>query len=244
MLVSVIIITLNEAKNLETIIKNVKNAAQFPSGNKVPIEIIVSDGGSTDGTPEIAKRIADKVIVGPKGRYLQLNTGANRAKGSILVFLHADTILPKGAIIRILAKFKNPNIVGGCFKKYWNWNPTVKRSSFLRFANYWWQGLGNWLVNLLRIFPGDNVIFVRELIFKELGGFQPLWICEDFDFSHRLKTYGKKRIAYIRTAVLTSTRRYEKFGFFHTIFLWFRIYWTWRLGLSQKRIKTMLKDVY
>jgi len=241
MLVSIIVITLNEAKNIEETIEKARIAARFPSGNTVPIEIIVSDGGSTDGTLEIARKVADKVITGPSGRCTQLNAGANQAKGDILLFLHADTILPEGAIIRILYRLRNPKLIGGGFKKHWNWNPLVKRSSFLRFANFWWQGLGNWLVRLLRTFPGDNAIFVRKSIYKELKGFRLLWICEDFDFSRRLKKYGKKRFIYIHSAVLTSTRRYEKSGFFYINVIWFRIYWLWRLGMSQERLKVKFR---
>lgn len=237
MLVSIIIITLNEAENIEETIKKARLAARFPSGNVVPIEIIVSDGGSTNGTLEIAQKIADKLIIGPRGRYLQLNRGAKQAKGDILLFLHADTILPEGAIIRIIYELENPNIIGGGFKKYWNWNPNVKLSSFLKFASFLWQGLGNWLVRLLKTFPGDNAIFVRKSIYEELKGFQSLWICEDFDFSRRLKKLGKKRFIYIRSAVLTSTRRYEKCGFLYINLVWFWIYWLWRLGMSQKRLK-------
>jgi glycosyltransferase involved in cell wall biosynthesis len=240
MLVSIIIITFNEAERIKKAIKNARLAARFLSGNEVPIEIIVSDGGSTDDTSEIAKETADKVIIGPRGKSHQLNAGAKQANGDILVFLHADTILPKGAIIRILDKLQNLYTVGGCFKKYWNWTPGIKRSSLVKFANYYWQGLGNWLVCLLKTFPGDNIIFVRKSIYKELKGFQPLWICEDFDFSRRLKKYGKKRIAYIRSPVLTSTRRYETYGYLYTIFLWFWIYWSWRFGSSQKRIKAIV----
>jgi len=241
MLVSIIIITLNEAENIEETIEKARLAAHCPSGNKIPIEIIVSDGGSTDGTLEIAKKIADEVLIGPRGRYLQLNTGAKQAKGDILIFLHADTILPEGAIMRILYKLRNPNAIGGGFKKYWDWSPIVKRSSFLKFASFWWQGLGNWLVRLLRTFPGDNAIFVRKSIYEEIKGYQPLWICEDFDFSRRLKKYGKKRFIYIRSAVLTSTRRYEKYGFLYINLVWFWIYWLWRLGMSQKRLKVKFK---
>jgi glycosyltransferase involved in cell wall biosynthesis len=237
MIVSIIIITLNEKENLEKTIENIHLAAKFPSGKKVPFEIIISDGGSINGTLEIAKKLADKVIIGPKGRSLQLNKGVKHAKGDILLFLHADTIIPEGAILRILHELRNPNVIGGGFKKNWNWNPKVKRSSFLKFANYIWQGLGNWLVRLLRTFPGDNAIFVRRSIYEELNGFRPLWICEDFDFSRRLKKYGRKNYIYIRSAVLTSTRRYENFGFFHVNLTWFWIYWLWRLGMSQERLK-------
>ena len=242
MIVSIIIITLNEIENIEETIHKVRLAARFPSGKVLPIEIIVSDGGSTDGTIELAKKLADKVIIGPKRRYLQLNAGVKHARGEVLLFLHADTFLPKGAIIRIINRLKNPNIIGGGFKKNWNWNPMLKRSSFLKFAAFWWQGLGNWLVRLLRTFPGDNAIFVRKSIYEEIKGFRPLWICEDFDFSRRLKKYSKDRFICIHSAVLTSTRRYEKYGFFYVNLYWFWIYWFWRLGMSQKQLKVKFKN--
>jgi len=244
MLVSIIIITLNEAENIELTIKQARLAAIFSLGKSIPIEIIVSDGGSTDGTLEIAQKLADKVLKGPRGRYLQLNAGAKQANGDILLFLHADTILPKDAIIRIFYRSGDAKVIGGGFKKDWNWNPKVKRSSFLKFVNYWWQGLGNWLVRLLRTFPGDNAIFVRKSIYKEINGFRPLWICEDFDFSRRLKKYGKRRFIYIPSPVLTSTRRYEKHGFFYTNFIWFWIYWLWRLGMSQERLRVKFKKYF
>jgi rSAM/selenodomain-associated transferase 2 len=244
MTVSIIIITLNEVGNIEETISKVREAARFPSGKALSIEIIVSDGGSTDGTIELAKKLVEKVLIGPKGRHLQLNAGAKQARGDTLLFLHADTILPKGAIIRINQRLKNPNIIGGGFKKNWNWNPTVKRSFCFKFATFWWQGLGNWLVRLLRTFPGDNAIFIRKSIYKELKGFRPLWICEDFDFSCRLKKYGKDRFICINSAVLTSTRRFEKYGFFYVNFYWFWIYWFWRFGMSQKRLKERFKNKF
>jgi glycosyltransferase involved in cell wall biosynthesis len=242
MLVSIIIITLNEAEYIKETVEKARLAAQFPSGKVSPIEIIISDGGSTDGTLEIVKEVADQVITSPIGRYKQLNKGSEIANGDILLFLHADTILPKGAILLIIDRLRNPNVVGGGFKKYWNWNPKVERSPILKFIFYWWQGLGNWLVRLLRTFPGDNAIFIRKSIYEKLNGYRPLWICEDFDFSRRLKKYGKKRFIYIRSAVFTSTRRFVKYGFFHTIMTWFQIYWLWRLGMSQKRLKTKFKN--
>ncbi|MHA1914178.1 MAG: TIGR04283 family arsenosugar biosynthesis glycosyltransferase [Promethearchaeota archaeon] len=237
MLVSIIIITLNEADTIEDTIKHARLAARFPSGKVVPIEIIVSDGGSTDNTFEIARSFADKVIIGPRGRYLQLNKGAKQAQGDILLFLHADTLLPDGAIIRILSRLKDSNVIGGGFKKYWNWNPDVGLSSLVKFVAFWWQGLDSWLVRLLRTFPGDNAVFVRKLYFEEINGFRPFWICEDFDFSYRLKKYGKKRFIYIRSATLTSTRRFERYGFFSVVFTWMRIYWFWRFGLSQEALR-------
>ncbi|TFG15179.1 MAG: glycosyltransferase [Promethearchaeota archaeon] len=237
MVISIIIITLNEIENIEKTIEMAKNSAKMSSGSVIPIEIIVSDGGSEDGTIEIAKELADKVVIGPRGRYLQLNTGAKLAEADILLFLHADTLLPKGAILRIVHQLKDPNLIGGGFKKNWNWKPYVKRSSFLKFMNYFWEAMGNWLVRVFKSFPGDNAIFVRKNVFDEIKGFKPLWICEDFDFSRRLKKYGKHRIIYFPFPVLTSTRRFEKYGFFKVVFMWHLIYFLWRLGMSANRLR-------
>ena len=223
-IISIIIITLNEADNLKQTILAARNAALIGERSSIPIEIIVSYGGSNDGTIEIAKTIADKVIISQSERFRQLNAGAKASKGDVLLFLHADILLPKGALLRIYRELKNANIVGGGFKKNWYWSSQVKRSYFLKFMNYWWQGLGNWLVRLLKTFPGDNAIFVRKRVFEESNGFSHLWICEDFDFIRRLKRYGRKRIRYIGSTVLTSTRRFERYGFFNTIFSWFFIY--------------------
>jgi len=200
MFISVIIITLNEAENLKSTIMSVKKSAQLGSDKSIPIEIIVSDGGSNDGTVNIAKSLADNVIIGPKGRYKQLNAGARASKGDVLLFLHADTILPKGALLRIYYNLKTTNAIGGGFRKYWNWSPKVKRASFLKFMSYWWQLVGNWLVDLFKNFPGDNAIFVRKNIFNKLNGFSQMWICEDFDFSSRMKRYGKQSILRRRTS--------------------------------------------
>ncbi|MFX0071069.1 MAG: glycosyltransferase family 2 protein [Candidatus Hermodarchaeota archaeon] len=237
MLISIIIITLNEVDNLASTIHSVREAAKIESGRNYPIEIIVSDGGSSDGTLELAEKLADKVINVSRSRYSQLNAGANEANGNILLFLHADTLLPKDALLRILLRLKNPKIVGGGFIKKWNWSNGIRRTSFLNFMNYIWQGFGNWLVWLLKIFPGDNAIFVRKTIFNDLNGYSPLWICEDFDFSYRLKKYGNKRIICILSAVLTSTRRFERYGFLPTIWIWIWIFLFWRFGMNQSQLK-------
>ena len=237
MLISIIIITLNEIENLEKTITAVRLAAQYNLDHPIPIELIVSDGGSKDGTIEVAQKLADKVVIGQPNRSNQLNKGAEIAQGDVLLFLHADTLLPENAFIWIMQNLKDPAKIGGGFKKNWNWNPNLKRSSFLKFINYFWEGMGNWLVRLLKSFPGDNAIFVRKQIFEDLNGFKSLWICEDFDFSHRLKKFGKRKIVYIPSAVLTSTRRFEKYGFTRIIMIWFFIYWLWRFGMTQDRLR-------
>lgn len=237
MIVSIIIITLNEADTLRQTILAARNATKSSSNYSIPIEIIVSDGGSKDGTIDIARELADKIIIAPKGRYIQLNEGAHASKGDVLLFLHSDTLLPIGGILRIASTLKDTTLIGGGFKKNWYWNPRIKRTSFIKFLGNFWEGLGNWLVDLFKTFPGDNAIFVRKKIFNELEGFAPLWICEDFDFSKRLKKCGKKHIAYIRSPVLTSARRFERYGFIKVLYMWFFIYFFWRFGMDAERLK-------
>jgi cellulose synthase/poly-beta-1,6-N-acetylglucosamine synthase-like glycosyltransferase len=219
------------------------------------MEIIVSDGGSNDNTAEIAKKLADKVIIGPRSRYKQLNSGGYASNGKFLLFLHADTNLPEAAILKICNKLKSKDLIGGAFKKNWNWKPDVKRTSFINFATWFWQSMGNWLVRSFKAFPGDNAIFVRREAFIAINGYAPLWICEDFDFIKRLKKYCKKnpingttkkkvyqKLIIIDQAVLTSTRRFEKYGFFKIIYLWFLIYFFWRFGMSQEKLKSHFQN--
>ncbi|MEJ2250068.1 MAG: glycosyltransferase [Candidatus Lokiarchaeota archaeon] len=251
MLLSVIIITLNEEKNLKRTIISARESAKFNDGRSFPIEIIVSDGGSTDKTLEIAKKFADQVINAPRGRYKQLNTAVEEANGDVLIFLHADTILPKTGLLQVAYRLKKDKaLIGGGFKKYWDWPSNVKLTSFIKGCNYFFAGIGNWALRLDKNFPGDNAIFVRKEIFKELDGYSEMWILEGFDFSRKMKRYTKKqskwprfchnlkRIAYTRPAVLTSTRRFETEGFFRVWLSWVIIYFFWRIvKMPQFRIR-------
>ncbi len=246
MLISVIIITLNEEASIARTIDSIKNGAKLKNGRSIPIEIIVSDGGSKDNTLPIANRLANKIIVSKNpSRCSQLNQGARISEGDVLLFLHADTILPDGAIIRIVKKMQNPRYSGGGFEKDWSWNSNIQVSSFIKFSTWFWQSMGNWLVRVFYTFPGDNAIFIRNSIFKQLNGYRTLWICEDFDLMLRLKKYSKKnsyKLACIGFSVLTSTRRMEKYGFFKTVFLWFMIYFLWRFGMNPERIKVVFQN--
>lgn len=242
MIISVIIITLNEREYIQGSIESIKRAIKYMSQKRLEVEIIISDGGSTDGTLEIAKNLADKVISSPKGRFLQLNNGVTEANGDILLFLHADTILPKEAILYIVYNMRNPRILGGGFEKKWEWSSNAKLSYFLKIAVYLWTEIGNFLVRELNTFPGDNAIFVRKDAFLDLRGFAPLWICEDFDFMLRLKKYSRKKgkkIICVKKHVRTSARRFEKYGFFKIVVKWYVIYFVWRLGISLKDLKSI-----
>lgn len=241
-LISIIIITLNEERTIESTLIALKRSIEKIKDYKGDAEIIVSDGGSTDDTQIIAKRFADKIITANKGRSNQLNAGALAAKGNYYLFLHADTILPSDGIIRLYNNLKSGEYVGGGFKKYWQWRRDLARSSFVKLLSYLWQGIGNWIVRLVKIYPGDNAIFVRSDIFEALNGFSNMWICEDLDFTKRLKKFGKERIAYIRSPVYTSTRRYEKYGFIRLNIIWFFIFVYWSLGITISKLRVIFKN--
>lgn len=244
MLVSVIVITLNEANNIKEVIQSVKSASELSSGKLSNIEIILSDGGSVDGTIGIVSDLVDKVIKSPKGRYNQLNYGARSANGDVLLFLHGDTLLPLHAILLIKYVLKNSKILGGGFKKTWKWNPYINVPAPIQVIRKIWEALGNWASVSLKIIPGDNAIFIRKNSFKALHGFSPLLICEDLDFIRRLKKYAKKKngkITCVRAAVKTSARRLEKFGLFKTISNWFSLFLLWRLGLSHSKLNQKYK---
>ncbi len=168
------------------------------------LEILVVDGGSRDATPEVARARGIPVLASPRGRALQQNAGAARARGEVLVFLHADVRLPSGwreDVRRILA---DPQVVGGGFpKRYQPCGPSLAASAWLQ--NRIRSGL-------LGDFVGTNAIFVRSRVFRELGGFPEVPLLEDVLFSDRMKGRGPVRLA--RHPVTVSARKYHAEGAF------------------------------
>ncbi len=199
--ISIIIPTLNEAVNIERSLASIAKA----ENNAKNIEVIVVDGGSADRTVAIAKSMGAKVISGTLGKANQMNLGASLATGEILVFLHADTVLPTGfeqAIRKILI---NPKTIAGAFK--------LKID-----GSGWGLRLVEWGVNrrsqIFQMPYGDQAIFIKFPIFQSLGGFAQLPIMEDFDLILRLKKIGQIAIAPL--SVTTSDRRWQKLGIFRT----------------------------
>lgn len=255
-IISVIIITLNEERTLGNCISSLKEAAQFPSKKRrIPIEIIVSDGGSKDKTLDIAKNFADVILRSSPGRYLQCNTGANIAKSENLLFLHSDTFLTPSSLLQVVHFLNNPAFIGGAFSKKWFWSQDFIPSSFMKFAVFIFQGIGNLVTRTFRAYPADNAIFIRKKYFNNLNGFSQMWMCEGFDLCRRMKKdtinlnitkrrshWNKKGFARIYTShACTSTRRFEEFGFFRTLFKWTLILIFWRLGMPQNKLKHVFK---
>jgi len=223
MRVSVVIPTLNEAANIAQTLSLVRQAGEG--------ELIVVDGGSSDGVCEIAQRQADLVITAPRGRAKQMNAGARAATGQVLLFLHADTVLP-GKFSELLQRaLDDPTVVGGRFD--------------VRLDAVGWQfrmieTLMNVRSRLSRISTGDQAMFVRREVFLALGGFPELELMEDIEFSRRLKRRGK--IACLRARVLTSARRWQRDGVFRTIGLMWTLRLAYFLGVSPKQLKAFYAD--
>jgi rSAM/selenodomain-associated transferase 2 len=180
-------------------------------------EVIVVDGGSTDGTPALAASGADLVIESPRGRALQMNAGAARARGDVLLFLHADTLLPEGADRCVLQA-----LAGG--RRWGRFDVRIAgRSPWLMLI----AALMNLRSRLSSIATGDQALFVERRLFDQLGGFAPMPLMEDVEFSRRLRSTG--RPSCLRERVLTSGRRWETRGVWRTVFLMWRLRWRyWR----------------
>lgn len=191
--VTVVIPTLNEADRIGETIGGLEG-----SGVR---EVIVVDGGSSDRTVEIAKSMGARVFLESANRGRQQNLGAAHAKGEILLFLHADTSLPRGFADQVRTTLGEPGVIGGAFR-------------FKLDAQGWQLRLVEVVVGLrCRIFGlpyGDQAIFVRQDTFLAIGGFGALPVMEDFDLIRRLKRIGRVKLA--RGAAVTSARRWLREG--------------------------------
>jgi rSAM/selenodomain-associated transferase 2 len=217
MTVSVIVPTLNEARVLATTLARVRATA--------PHQIIVVDGGSSDDTVHVATGLADAVLTAARGRATQMNAGAAGASGDVLVFLHADTVVPSTFVAAIEAACSDAAIVGGRF------DVDLVPSSPLIWLTGW---LMNQRSRLTRIATGDQAIFVRRETFTALGGFADIPLMEDIDLSRRLTRAG--RVACLRERVTTSSRRWRANGVVRTILLMWTLRVLYFLGVSPTRL--------
>lgn len=208
------------ARTLEAIRRGAPNA-----------EIVVVDGGSIDRSAAIAESIADAVLSTPRGRARQMNAGAHAAHGDALVFVHADTIVPSSFAVDIETALSKPAVVGGRFDLQLD-------SSALPFRII--GALISLRSRISRTGTGDQAIFVRRDIFDRLGGFPDLELCEDLDFTRRLKRAGP--VACLRSRVITSARRWNQGGLVRTVLRMWLVRAMYLIGVSPTHLKRIYPD--
>ena len=203
----------------------------LPAALAVADEVVVSDGGSRDGTVEVAHRLGPQVVSGPPGRGGQHNRGAAASAADVLLFLHADTTLPPcgaEAVRQAIAA----GATGGAF--------------FVRFdVDRATQRFGAWLINrrtkVLRLPLGDQAQFATREVFERLGGFRDWPILEDLDFAQRLRRLGG--MVLINQPVTTGARRFVEQGAPRTVATNWLIWLLFFAGVSPHRLGRLYRQI-
>ena len=194
--ISIIIPILNEAKILEKTLSQLRSEHEYH-------ELIIVDGGSTDGSIPIAENYG-KVLTSVRGRAKQLNAGAAAATGDILIFLHADIWLEPGALAAVETALSSGYIGGGFQQKI------DGKSILYRMIEI----AGNIRGRYLKVFYGDSGIFLTRTDFERIGGFPEIPILEEMEFSKDLRRLGKTTL--VSPCIHISARRWETRGIVRT----------------------------
>lgn len=210
-MLSVVIPTLNEEDSIGLTLAALQRLRA--DGN----EVLLVDGGSMDGTVEMAEGLVDRVITGHRGRASQMNAGAEAARGDVLWFVHADTLVPVDAH-EVIAHA----LMSG---RHWGRFSVDLDAPGMVFR------LIAWFMNrrscMTGIATGDQAPFVRRALFVEVGGFPSIPLMEDVALSRALR--DRSPPACLRRRVRTSARRWERYGVWNTILLMWRLrYAYWR----------------
>jgi rSAM/selenodomain-associated transferase 2 len=226
-MLSIIIPTLNEQSQIAATLSNVARAA-------ADAEIVVADGGSTDGTRYIVTAEGRARWVScERGRGAQMNAGASASAGDVLLFLHADTRLPDGAQALIARALADPRVIAGNFTV--RFEPGGPVPAFF-----------SWCYNIrskCKVFYGDSAIFVRRDAFEKLGGYRCARIMEDLELVGRLRKSG--RLHTIRDGVvISSSRRFSSLrSGLGALLLWSWLHILFYCGVSQEALERRYPSV-
>ena len=216
--VSVIIPTLNEAPRVRDLL------GDLAAGPELELELIVADGGSADGTLELARPLADLALATGRGRAVQMNAGARTARGVYLWFLHADTRVSPEALEALGAAC-------GAGARWGRFDVRLSgRQPLLRLV----ERLMNLRSCLTGIATGDQGIFVTRADFEAAGGYQEIPLMEDIALSKALRRRAQPLC--LRTPIETSSRRWEERGLLRTILLMWRLRLAYALGADPRRL--------
>jgi rSAM/selenodomain-associated transferase 2 len=214
---SVIIPALNEAENIGAVVAAARRAE--------PCEVIVVDGGSKDGTAELAAHAGATVLASPPGRGLQQRLGAEQAQGEVLLFLHADTRLPGNYPAIVAEVLAHAGVAGGAFRFRLD-EPGLGFRLIERLVD--------WRCRLFELPYGDQAIFVRANFLKQIGGYPALPIMEDYELVRRLKRIGSIVVA--NEQAITSARRWRKLGSLQAAITNIGCLTAYKLGVSAETI--------
>ena len=190
---SIIVPVFNEAPLIRPFLRHLRERAP-------EAEIIVADGGSSDGTAELARDFCDQLVSSKPNRAVQMNLGVRGASGDVFWFVHADAEVPQKCLNEICRMLNDPTVVGGFFRIRLPTGPVYRLTD--SFAHY--AGV------LLRMRCGDHAIFCRRNVFLDIGGFPEVPVMEDVEFFRRLRRSG--RVMHSDMRILVSARRYETIG--------------------------------
>jgi rSAM/selenodomain-associated transferase 2 len=222
MRLAIVIPTLNEEAALRQLLPAALAAAD---------EVVVSDGGSLDGTVEVARTLGARVVTGPPGRGGQLTRGADATDAPLLLFLHADTRLPPDGVERVRAAVAGGAAGGGFLMRF------DARGARLRLG----ERLINARTRLIRCPLGDQAHFVTREAFRALGGYRDWPILEDLDFALRLRRHG--RTALIDSPVTTAARRFVRQGVVRTVATNWLIWILYFCGVSPHRLARLYRQI-
>jgi rSAM/selenodomain-associated transferase 2 len=225
MKISVIVPVLNERNYLPTMLAALTNLDLH--------EVIVVDGGSTDGSREYLRQEKNaKVIYAPQGRGNQMNSGARMATGDVLLFLHCDCCLPQDTPQQIAKALTDGRVVGGCFLVRF-----LEDSRSLRLIS--------WGINRRTLFThtatGDQAIFVRRSVYEAIDGFAPWPLFEDVDLVSRIKRKGT--FVVVSRHVVISARRWLTNGVWRTTLMMYALRVGYYAGISPFTLKLWFQDV-
>ncbi len=191
---SVVVPALNATRHLPACLASLEEAEAS--------EVILVDGGSSDGTAELAASLGAKVIASPRGRGIQLKTGGEAAQGDWLLFLHADTSLQSGWTQEAAAFMATPeNREKAAAFRFALDDPSPQARRVERLAD--------WRARRLGLPYGDQGLLISRAFYQSLGGFKPLPLMEDVEIVRRI---GRRRLAFLEVRAVTSPERYLRGG--------------------------------
>lgn len=214
---SVVVPALNEAERIERTLVRALHGSGLPE-----VEVLVVDGGSTDGTPDLAARHT-RVLTGPLGRARQMNVGARAARGQVVLFCHADTLLPQGYGLAVQRALADPGVVGGAF------SPSFDARHPLLALMTWGLSLPT-----TRLMFGDQALFARRTALEAVGYYPEIPLMEEVRLVQSLRRLG--RMVRLPERVVTSARRFQERGVWRQTLLDLALYGAYLLGADPARL--------